>query len=272
MAELGESPLWVAGVGLRWLDVAGCRLFTLVLDGTETSVALSGAVTAIEPGPGAVLAAVTRSGFGTLDPATGRVEELVRTVHDETITMNDGAVDAGGALWAGSAVRDASGRGALFRFDGTEVTTQLTGLGMSNGLDWSPSGEVLYHVDTGAGTLTAWDCDVSSGGLGAGRVVCSLPAADGLPDGLTVDADGDIWLAIWGRGEVWRIDPGTGETTGIVRVPTRYPTSCVFGGDDLSTLYITSAAHDNAPGGGLVYAVDVPARGRLPHRFTGDPR
>lgn len=267
-AELGESPLWDGEAGLRWLDVAGRRLFTRTPDGTESVVTLSEAVTAIEPGPGDTLLAVTRTGFGMLDAATGQVTERVRVLRDDSISMNDGAIDTRGVCWAGSAVRDGSQRGVLYRYDGTEVATHLTRLGMSNGLDWSPDADVLYHVDTTAGTLTAWECDDLSGTLGAGRLLCSIPADIGLPDGLTVDADGDIWLVIWGRSEVWRIDAKTGHTTAIVHVPTRFPTSCVFGGDSLSTLFITTATHENAPGGGLLYAVEVPAKGRLPHHFA----
>ncbi|MPY78273.1 MAG: hypothetical protein GEV04_07215 [Actinophytocola sp.] len=271
-AELGESPLWDGAAGLRWVDVPGQRLCTLTPDGTESTVELSRTVTAIGRGESDALVAVTSTGFGTLDPGTGTVIDRVRVLDDATISMNDGTVDASGACWAGSAVRDGSRRGALYRFDGTEATTQLTGLGMSNGLEWSPAADVLYHVDTTAGTLTAWECDVADGKLGEGRLLRSVPSDVGLPDGLMVDADGDIWLAVWGQGEVWRIDARTGDTTGIVTVPTRYPTSCAFGGDSLSTLFITSAAHENAPGGGLVYAVDLPVKGRQPHQFGGTAR
>lgn len=280
VAELGESPLWDDEAGLRWLDVPGRRLFTRAPDGAESVVGITGTVTAIERSSGDTLCAVTGTGFGMLDPVTGQIDERARVLHDDTISMNDGAIDPRGACWAGSAVRDGSGRGALYRFDGTAVTTALTGIGMSNGLDWSPDADVLYHVDSTAGTLTAWDCDVESGTLGEGRRLCTVPAEVGLPDGLTVDDDGDIWLAIWGRGEVWRIDATTGAQTGIVAVPTRYPTSCAFGSRSpstspatpLSALFITSAAHENAPGGGLLYAVDLPVRGRRSPRFTGESR
>jgi len=270
-ADLGESPLWDADVGLRWVDATSRRIFTLTPDGTVSAVVASEMVTAVELGPGAALLVVTRTGFGLLDPATGRVTNQFRVLDGDSISMNDAAIDANGACWAGSAVRDGSRRGALYRFDGTEVTTRLTQLGMSNGLDWSPASDVLYHVDTTAGTVTAWACDVTSGVLlGAGRQLCWVSGDVGFPDGLTVDANGDIWLAIWGRGEVWRIDAQTGDTTGIVTVPTRYPTSCVFGGGSLSTLYITTAAYENTPGGGLVYAADLPVPGRRPRRFGGD--
>lgn len=272
VAELGESPLWDSGRGLRWLDITGRHLFTLNLDSTESSVRLSRTVTAIALGPGDELLAVTGAGFGWLDPATGQVDEIVRVIDDESVSMNDGAIDARGRCWAGSAVRDQSRRGALYRLDGNEVSTHLEELGMSNGLDWSRAGDALYHVDTAAGTLTAWDYDPSTGELKSGRLLRSIPPEVGLPDGLTVDVDGDIWLAVWGLGQVWQVDAETGETTAVVRVPTQYPTSCVFGGPDLSTLYITTAAYNNASGGGLLYALPSPTIGRAPHRFVGDLR
>lgn len=270
VSELGESPLWDADAGLRWLDIEGQRLFTLNLDGTESSVALSAPATAIELASAETLLAVTRSGFGWLDAVSGVLAELRTTVVDDGVSMNDGAIDPRGRCWAGSAVRDDSRRGVLYRVDDQGVTPILRGLGMSNGIDFSPDSDVLYHVDSSAGMLTAWDYDLSSGDLGDSRDLVSVPAEVGLPDGLTVDAEGDIWLAIWGPGQVWRIDPRTGETTGVVEVPTPCTTSCAFGGPDLSTLYITTANYANPPGGGLLYAAhNVPARGRLSHRFAG---
>ncbi|WP_154760793.1 SMP-30/gluconolactonase/LRE family protein [Amycolatopsis pithecellobii] len=267
-SELGESPLWSETIGLRWLDVPGQRLHTLGPDGKYSCVALSALTTAVELGPGAELLAVTTSGFGWLDPATGHVEQFADVVA-EPVTMNDGGIDPKGRCWAGSAVRDGSRRGALYRLDGTEVTTHLDKLSMSNGIDWSPDGRVLYHVDSTAGTVIAWAFDLGSGEVGQPRLLCQVPSETGLPDGLTVDANGDIWLAVWGSGEVWRLDPKTGQTTAIVDVPTECPTSCAFGGPDLSTLYITTARNEGEPGGGLLYAADVPAVGRHPHRFSG---
>lgn len=271
-AQLGESPLWDAEVGLRWLDVEGRRLFTLGLDGRETSVALHSTVTAVELGPGQGLIAVTRTGFGWLNPENGLIHQVLNVISDETMTMNDGAIDAYGRCWAGSAARDGNWRGVLYRLAGSTVTTQVEKLGMSNGIDWSPSGDVLYHVDSTAGTVKAWAYDLTFGELGAERVLRVVPESVGLPDGLTVDADGNIWVAIWGAGQVWRLDSRTGETTAIVKARAQRTTSCAFGGPDLSTLYITTAADGDSPGGGLLYAVDVPVRGRNPYRFVGKLR
>lgn len=268
-ADLGESPLWEHATGLRWLDITDKRLLTLDPDGDLSVVDLPETVTAIELGPGTDLLAVTSTGFGWLEPNTGRIERIADVVDGEVVTMNDAAIDSAGRCWAGSAVRDDSWRGSLYRLEGSAATVQVDMLGMSNGIDWSPDDDVLYHVDSIAGIVTAWEYDVNSGRLGRHRVLRTVPAKTGLPDGLTVDAAGNIWLAVWGAGEVWCLHPDTGETITLVRVPTTCPTSCAFGGPDLATLYITTANYQYPPGGGLLYAVDVAACGRKPNRFAG---
>lgn len=269
VTELGESPLWDDRVGLRWLDVEGKRLLTLCADGREEAVALSETATAVALTVGPNLLAVTGRGFGWLDPTSGQVSEVAAVLSDDEVSMNDGAVDRRGRCWAGSAVRDQSQRGSLFRLEHDNATQHVYGLGMSNGIDWSPDDTVMYHVDSAERTIIAREYNVSAGTIGASKVLCSVPRAIGLPDGLTVDAEGSIWLAVWGPGEVWRIDPKTGGVTGVVTVPTPYTTSCAFGGRDLSTLYITTANYESPPGGGLLYAVDIPVRGVRPERFAG---
>lgn len=269
IAELGESPLWDGDHGLRWLDVEGRRMFTLGLDGRTTSVALTCTVTAIELTEGEDLLAVTSQGFGSLDTTSGRVDQVLTVLSDDRVSMNDGAIDPQGRCWAGSATREETKKGALFRLDRDKVTTQVSRIGMSNGLGWSPSGDRMYHVDTAAGTITARRYDVRSGDIGEPQVLRTVESEVGLLDGLTVDTDGAIWLAVWGAGQVWRLDPHAGDTTGVVALPTPYPTSCEFGGSDLSRLYITTANYRTPPGGGLLYAADVPARGQKPRRFRG---
>lgn len=265
--QLGESPLWDPDAGLRWLDVDGQVLLTLDSDQQVHETPLSRKLTAIELAAEGKLLAVSTTGFGMLDPATGHVDNVVHVADDAAVSMNDAAIDPRGRCWAGSAVRDGSARGALFSFDGSVATRRLDGLGMSNGLDWSVEGNELYHVDTTAGTLTAWEYDPDSGDLGKSRLVRTIRKSVGLPDGLAVDTDGNIWLAVWGTGEVWQIDPRTGAILAIVNVPTRYPTSCAFGSPDTPILYITSAA-DEQGAGGCLYQAKVPATGPAARRFA----
>ncbi|NKQ55067.1 SMP-30/gluconolactonase/LRE family protein [Amycolatopsis sp. K13G38] len=266
-SELGESPLWENDIGLRWLDVPGRRPHTLDRGGRHTSVALPVLVTAIEPGAAGDLLAVTSTGFAWLDPRSGRIEQFADVV-EPPVSMNSAAIDGRGRCWAGSAVRDDSRGGALYRLARRSVTTHLEKISMSSGIGWSPDNRELYHVDSGTGTLTGWRYNVFAGDLHVPRLLRRIPAETGMPCGLAVAEDGGIWLAVRGAGQVWRLDPGTGETTALVEVPTPYVTSCAFGGAELSTLYITTANHES-PGGGLLYAAEVSGRGLPAHRFAG---
>lgn len=268
----GESPLWDESIGLRWLDTIGSQMFTLNGNGETTSLPLSTRATAIALGLGRRLLAITSSGFGWLDPGTGAIEQRVVALSDETVSMNDGVVDARGRCWAGSAGKDRpcrSQKGVLFRLKDSVATVMLESLGLSNGLDWSPEGDVLYHVDSASGHLYARPYDARLEQLGEGRIVCSVPGSVGLLDGLVVDAQANVWVAVCGAGQVWRLDPGSGMRTAVISVPTQWVTSCAFGGEDLSTMYITTARYDDAPQSGLLYAANLPVRGRQPNRFRG---
>lgn len=269
-AELGESPLWDSSHGLRWVDVAGGHLYSLDDRGKESSISLSRRVTCIELGPQGTLVAASQAGFARVDPVTGTVTPLIDVVDGQKVTMNDGAVDPVGRLWAGSAVRDDSRAGGLFNYNGKEVIQRLEDVGMSNGIGWSPEGDTMYHVDSAEGTLTAWEFDPAAGTLGTQTELLRISRAVGTPDGLDVDAGGDIWLAVWGPGQVWRIDATTGMILDVVSVPTPCATSCAFGGDTMSTLFITTANYQEPPGGGLVYAVEVHARGQTPRCYEGE--
>ena len=166
--------MWDEAVGLRWLDVDGRRLFTLA-EGVATCVVLAERVSAVELTAGRELLAVVADGFAMLDPDTGSVLSLARAVAERTATMNDAGVDPHGRCWAGSAVGDDSYAGALYCLEAGTVTVHVDGLGMSNGIDFSPRGDVLYHVDSTAGTLRAWEYDVASGRLGDSRILLQVP-------------------------------------------------------------------------------------------------
>lgn len=267
-AVLGESPIWDGAV-LRWVDISGGKLFTLTPDRQSTATDLSVPVTAIALGPDAALLAATRTGLGWLDEDSGNVEQRLDVLSDGTMTMNDGCVDMRGRFWVGSATLDKTARGALYRLvDGT-LHVAATGIMMSNGIDWSPDGQTLYHCDSDAGTIRAWDFDPDSGALGDSRIFRRIPPGVGLPDGLTVDSAGQVWVALWGAGEVWGLNGRTGRRVAVVSVPTPLVTSCAFGTPLLDTLYITTAKQPRDPRSGLLYAARLNLTGIAAHRFGG---
>jgi sugar lactone lactonase YvrE len=168
--------------------------------------------------------------------------------------LNDGKCDALGRFWAGSVGiagdgNAAAGSGGLHRLDGDgSVTTELRGLSLANGMDWSPDGRTFYLIDSLSGSIDAFEFDLADGRLGRRRPAVELGLAPGrgFADGMCVDADGCLWTAIWGAGEVRRYTPdGVLERT--LAVPVSQPTSCVFAGPALDVLVITSAWHRLAP-------------------------
>ena len=140
---------------------------------------------------------------------------------------------------------------------------------LSNGIDWSPDGTEMYYVDTASGGIDVFDFDLETAGLSRRRRFAEVPADIGAPDGLTVDADGGVWVALWGGGRVRRYTPDGGLDREIA-VPRANATSCAFGGDRRQRLFITTAADEDAdtPNGSL-YVVDVPQAGQVSRPFAG---
>ena len=168
--------------------------------------------------------------------------QRVASVHpaESLLRMNDGKIDPSGRFWGGSMAYDEStGAGGLYFLEGTTVTQVLTGVGISNGLDWSPDGHLFYFVDSLTRGLSMFDFETSSGLLSNRRTLVEVDESFGQPDGLTVDSEGCIWVAGWGGWKVQRYS-ADGEYLGSVEVPVAHVTSCTFGGEDLMDLYITT--------------------------------
>ncbi|HLN16520.1 MAG TPA: SMP-30/gluconolactonase/LRE family protein [Acidimicrobiales bacterium] len=245
---LSEGPRWHEERGeLLWVDIIGSKFHRASIgpDGeldAVATVAVDRHVGAVAPttAGGYVLAAGT--GFLYVDEE-GSVHELAQAAAGrDDVRMNDGACDRRGRFWAGTMAYDESpGKGALYRLelDG-RCTTVLTGLTISNGLGWSPDGATMYLADSGAGDLDAFEFDEPTGELGSRRTLVHFEGGEVVPDGLTVDEEGGIWVALWGGGAVQRY-AADGQLLMTVEIPAAKPTSCAFGGPDLATLFVTTA-------------------------------
>jgi sugar lactone lactonase YvrE len=234
-----------------------------------------GAVALRERG-GLVLA--VRDGFAVLDPGASGTRLVAEVETDEPRTrMNDGKCDAAGRFWAGTMdEEERAPLGSLYRLetDGT-VRRMLSGLVISNGLGWSPDGLTMYHVDTPARRVDAYDFDLASGAIANRRTVFAFEPGAGDPDGLTVDAEGFLWVALWGGSAVRRYSPG-GRLDAVVEIPARQVTSCTFGGPDLDELYVTTARRGHGPSqlasepaAGGIFRARPSVTGRPAHRFAG---
>lgn len=240
--ELGEGPWWsVADQALWRVDILGRQLHRWEPQSDESaSWALDEPIGfAVPAGQDRVVAGVG-SRFVVFDLGTESQDTLSRVEPQRTdIRLNDGKADRQGRVWAGTMTDDESPTGALYRLepDG-EVFCAVGGIGVSNGLGWSPDNEIMYYTDSAARTIWAFDYDATSATMSHRRVFAT--DEDCYPDGLTVDAEGGVWSAKWDGFRVVRYDPGGTITAEIDSLVAR-PTSCMFGGPDLDVLYVTSA-------------------------------
>ena len=280
---LGEGARWDARRGeLLHVDIAAGGVYRDLVDndGALTPVrsyqlpGTVGALAPIEGDEGWLLAA--NRGFAHLS-ADGSLRPLA-DVAPEGTRMNDAACDPQGRFWAGTKADDNhAGGGALYRLDRDgQVDLMLGDLTISNGLGWSPDGATMYLADTVPRVIHAFSFDGERGAISDGRVLVTVSEGAG-PDGLTVDAAGDLWVAVFGAGRVQRYSPD-GALREELQVPAMQTTSCAFGGADLNLLYVTTATENwndeqrrAEPAAGLVYCFRTDATGRAAAPFRPDP-
>ncbi|MFD3836351.1 SMP-30/gluconolactonase/LRE family protein [Streptomyces sp. NPDC058642] len=239
-AILGEGPTWdPAQNRLIWLDILGARINTYdPVSGHRTVRVTDQHIGAAKPRTGGGLVLNLRDGVALLDP-----DGSFRWLHHEPVPgrrANDAAVAPDGSLWAGTMRYDeAPGGGTLSRLTGDgSLETVLDDVAVSNGTGWSPDGRRMYYIDSPTRRLDVFDFE-------AGRPVNRRPLVEieegaGFPDGLTVDADGCVWVALWDGGAVRRYTP-EGALDRVIALPVPRVTACAFGGADLTDLYITTA-------------------------------
>ncbi|MFG2595195.1 SMP-30/gluconolactonase/LRE family protein [Streptomyces sp. NPDC048462] len=239
-AALGEGPTWDPATGrLIWVDILGARIHTYEpATGRRTVMATEQHVGAAKPRAGGGLVVNLRDGIGLYD-ADGAFRWLV---HDAEPGRrgNDAAVAPDGALWAGTMRYDESETGgSLTRVapDGT-ATRILPLVACSNGTGWSPDGRLMYYIDTATRRIDVFDVDGEQ--VGGRRPFATVEKGAGYPDGLTVDAEGAVWVALW-DGSALRRYTADGVLERVVELPVRRPTSCAFGGPGLRDLYISTA-------------------------------
>jgi sugar lactone lactonase YvrE len=251
-AQLGEGPIWDPDAGeVVWVDIVeGIVHRTNPRTGTDTTLSVGRPIgsVALRRGGGLVLA--TDDGFRLLDPGATETRLYAPVEADRPSTrMNDGKVDPAGRFWAGTMARDEGpGQGTLYRLDADGTATAVVSpVSISNGLDWSDDGETMYYVDTLAQSVDTFRWDAATGALSDRRVHIRFDRqADGGPDGLTIDAEGFLWVAFWDGWCVRRYAPD-GSFDREIRLPAARITSMTFGGPAYEDLYITSAWKDLSP-------------------------
>jgi len=280
-AVLGECPLWDARTStLYWVDFTANTVFAQGCDASRAirvDVATQVSCIGLTEDP-EVLITGLRTGWHLLDMRTGARTFLADPEADRpACRFNDGAVDPAGRFWTGSLEENQNQPlGRLYRLDGDgRYTTADQGFCCSNGMDWSPDGRWMYFVDSHDHVIYRYSFDAGSGAIADRQVFADTSSMPGVPDGLRVDAAGDIWCAFWDGAHLTRFGPG-GAVAEVVPVPVLRPTSIAFGGPGLSTLYITSASIDLTEGqlaewplsgSVLSLAVSTPGRPAVPFRL-----
>lgn len=239
--ELAECPVWDERCGvLRWLDIPGHVLHQMLLDnGEHREIRLPVRCGSLVLGEGEGIIVAANGGFAKLRETTGDFHWIASIGTDDR--MNDGKCDPAGRFLAGTIVDDgAAGTGALFQLEKSRVSTLLTGVTISNGLAWSPSGELMYYIDTPRELVEVFDYEIASGRLTRRRTFVDLHDVPGRPDGMTVDADGGVWVAMARGGAAVRRFAPNGETERVIDFPVPNVTSVAFGGPSLDELFVTT--------------------------------
>jgi sugar lactone lactonase YvrE len=280
-ATIGEGPVWDdRSQRLLWVDIPAGRVHRLdPTTGKRSSLEVGQPVGAVGLGADGGLVAAVRDGFALFPPSSGRISRLLPVERSRSGNrMNDGKCDRRGRFWAGTMATDHTpASGTLYRLERTKgdyaVSAIFSGITVANGLDWSPDDKLMYYIDSPTQRIDVFDFDEDSGALAKRRVFAEIAAADGMPDGMTVDAEGHVWVALFHGAKVRRYRPD-GAIDLEVKVPVTLVTSCAFGGPHAEDLYITTARHRLTPAeaaeqttaGGVFVCRPGPA-GRLPFRF-----
>jgi sugar lactone lactonase YvrE len=273
VAYHGEGPVWSKRWGgLRWVDMLAGDVLCLRPDGTVDRRHVSTVVAALRPrSRGGAVFGVER-GFA-LEDTDGTLTMLAELWADPEVRMNEGGCDPDGRFYCGSMAYDKTpGAAALYRLDPDGSThVVVSGVTISNGLEWSPDGLRAYYNDTDTGRVDVFDYDPEAG-LVNRRPFVDVPREHGRPDGLTVDAEGGVWVALNHSGTVQRYTPAGG-VDAVVEVAPRQVTACTFGGERLDQLYITTSREDLRPDedplAGALFRADVGVRGLPVREFTG---
>ena len=254
--HLGEGPVWDhRNNTLYWVDIL--KGYVQAYDyqlGSNRIYKMGEFTGAVVPTTDGSLIVALQNKIVLLDPLNGQTKPFCEPEPEFTSNrFNDGKCDPKGRFWIGSTQIDHQDpTGVLYCVNqDSSFIPKLHGLLISNGLAWSPDGTTMYFIDSPTKKVQAFHFDQESSNIQYQRDVLVLDNEQGVPDGMSIDSEGQLWIAFYGGGKVGCYHPMTGKLLDKVSVPAKNTTSCCFGGPDLGTLFITTAKRDDPNGGGL---------------------
>ncbi len=281
-AKLGEGPVWIDGA-LWYVDILGECIGRVRAGGDGKALGIDhwsvgDMVGALAPRRGGGLVLALKDRFAAFDPESGEIAELARPPGiGDNVRFNDGKCDPRGRFLAGTmGLKGEPEVGHLYSLghDGS-VRTLLDKVSCSNGLTWCRDGHIFYYIDTPTRRVRAFDYDIETGAISNERAVVTIPERLGMPDGMTIDQEGNLWIAHFGGSGVGCWGHTTGELVEWIEVPAPHVTSCTFGGPGLDRLYITTANFKKGgegpavEGAGSIFVCTPGVRGYAPASYAG---
>ena len=251
-SDLGEGAIWNHETQrLYWIDITGkiLNIYNPALGNNKEMMTGQMIGTVVPSARGNVIVAL-QNGIYAMDIQTGTKKLIVDPESDKPGNrFNDGKCDPAGRLWAGTMRQDATGNdGALYRMEGSgSVKKMIPDVGISNGIVWSADVKYMYYIDSPSQKVMRYQYDEETGEISHPEVAVEIPQEMGLPDGMSIDSEGNLWVALWGGSAVGCWNPETGKLVRKLKVPAKNVTSCAFGDSDFKTLYITTARQDMSP-------------------------
>ena len=244
-SELGEGPFWDSKRSrLHWVDIIGKKIISQNLDGSNIH-ALE-----VDGNPGCVvlsdegtMVAGVDNQISSFDGGGNLLKVLADTNEGSGLRFNDGKCDPSGRFWVGSMDRKEKNKlGSLYSWNNEEgLVNREQGITVSNGMGWSPDNSLFYYIDSPTREVSVYDFDLPTGSIKNKRKFISFSEEDGFPDGMTIDADGRLWVAFWGGSKIMCIDAQSKRVEEVIQFPVSKITSCAFGGEQMDQLFVTSA-------------------------------
>lgn len=278
-AQIAEGPFWdQKEQKLYWVDILEKTINIFNPASSENKIMqLEKMIGALIPAENGKLLAALEDGLYLIDAETGEQQFLVNPESNtEETRFNDGKCDPGGRFWVGTMdLEENRPLGVLYCLDqNLDLTEKLNELKISNGLAWSLDNQTMYYIDSPTRKVVAFDYDLETAQISNRRVIIRFTEAEGVPDGMTIDAQGKLWIAHFGGAQVSRWNPETGEKIGRVDLPVSNVTSCAFGGENLDQLYITTASvglseeeKNEQPLAGGIFRYQAGVRGSAAQKF-----
>jgi sugar lactone lactonase YvrE len=270
----GEGPIWDSvNDRLLLVDMLAGAVVAVDADGGTERRRLAAVAAAIRARGGGGYVLATENRFLLLGPDLAEETALLPVFTDPLIRFNDGGCDPQGRFYCGTMAYDQTpGAGTLYRLDPDgSVHVTLREVTISNGLQWNRAGDTVFYADTPTGRVDAFDFDPDSAAFTNWRTFTGI-SGGGHPDGMAIDEEDGIWVALWGGSAVHRYDRA-GRLDLLIELPVSNVTACAFGGPELQTRFITTSrqglGEDDQPQAGAVFRYDAGVRGAPQHAFAG---